>query len=85
MLCRIPLIAEVNDTVANITATARFIKSLGEGIAVELLPYHRLGAGKYQTLDKQYPGESFTTPLPEQVESVKQEFEQFNVPCIVGG
>ena len=85
MLCRIPLIAEVNDTVANITATARFIKSLGEGIAVELLPYHRLGAGKYQTLDKQYPGESFATPAPEQVESVKQEFEQFDVPCSIGG
>ena len=82
MLCRIPLITGVNDTMSNIAETARFVKSLGEGIAVELLPYHRLGAGKYQTLDKQYPGETFATPLPEQVKSVKQKFEQFNVPCI---
>lgn len=85
MLCRIPLITGVNDTVANITATARFIKSLGEDIAVELLPYHRLGAGKYQMLDKRYPGESFATPAPEQVESVKEKFEQLNVQCSIGG
>lgn len=85
LLCRIPLIAGINDTMSNITETAQFIKSLGTDIAVELLPYHRLGAGKYQTLDKQYPGRSFATPLPEQVKLVKQKFEQFNVPCIVGG
>ena len=85
ILFRIPLIAGVNDTISNITETARFIKSLGAGIAVELLPYHGLGAGKYKTLDKPYPGKSFTAPVPEQVQSVKQKFEQFNVPCIAGG
>ena len=85
MLCRVPLIAGVNDTMSNITATAQFVKSLGAGIVVELLPYHRLGAGKYQTLDKQYIGKSFAAPVPEQVKSVMQKFEQFNVPCIAGG
>ena len=85
MLCRVPLIAGVNDTISNITETAQFIKSLGVDITVELLPYHRLGAGKYQTLDKHYPGKSFATPLPEQVKSIKQKFEQFNVPCIGDG
>jgi len=85
MLCRIPLIAGVNDTVPNITETARFVKSLGDGIQVELLPYHRLGVAKYQTLDKHYPGEDYTTPLPEQVKAVKQIFEQLNVKCNIGG
>ena len=84
MLFRIPLIADVNDTISNITETARFIKSLDIDITVELLPYHRLGAGKYQTLDKPYPGKSFSLPLPQQVKSVKQKFEQLNVPCIIG-
>ena len=85
MLCRIPLIADVNDTKANIRETARFVKSLGDGIAVELLPYHRLGVGKYQTLDRQYPGEPFATPATEQVESVKEQFKQLGVPCSIGG
>ncbi|MFC1957707.1 glycyl-radical enzyme activating protein [Chloroflexota bacterium] len=85
MLFRIPLIKDVNDTVSNITETARFIKSLGDGIQVELLPYHRLGIGKYQTLDKHYPGEDYITPLPEQVKAIKQIFEQLNVKCNIGG
>ncbi|MFC1908790.1 glycyl-radical enzyme activating protein [Chloroflexota bacterium] len=84
MLCRIPLVAGVNDTVRNITETAQFVKMLGNGVAIELLPYHRLGVGKYQTLDKPYPGEVFTTPSSEQVESVRRIFAEKGVPCTSG-
>jgi len=85
MLCRIPLIEGVNDTANNIAETARFVNMLGDDKAVELLPYHRLGIGKYQTLDKAYPGEAFATPSPEGIESVKQMFEEHGVPCTIGG
>jgi len=85
MLCRIPLIKGVNDTKNNITETAKFLKTLGNGVAVELLPYHRLGIGKYQTLDKPYAGESFVTPSSEEIESVKHIFEEYDVPCTIGG
>jgi len=85
MLCRIPLINGVNDTVHNIAETARFVKALGNSIGVELLPYHRLGIGKYQTLDKPYPGEAFTTPSSEEIEAVKRIFEEYGVPCTIGG
>ena len=82
MLCRLPLIANVNDTTDNIIETARFIKSLGNGIAIELLPYHRLGIGKYQTLDKPYPGETSTAPSPEQMRRIRDMFEDHGVRCI---
>jgi pyruvate formate lyase activating enzyme len=85
MLCRIPLIKDVNDTVHNIEETAQFVKMLGNDTAVELLPYHRLGIGKYQTLDKPYPGEAFTTPSSEKIESCKRIFEEYGVPCTIGG
>ncbi|MBA7639467.1 4-hydroxyphenylacetate decarboxylase activating enzyme [subsurface metagenome] len=85
MLCRIPLIKSVNDTRRNITETAQFLKMLGNGIAVEILPYHRLGIGKYQTLDKPYPGEAFTPPSPEEIESARRIFEEYGVPCTAGG
>jgi len=85
MLCRIPLIAGINDTVLNITETARFVKSLGDGMQVELLPYHRLGVAKYQTLDKPYAGEAFITPSSEEIESVKSIFEEYGVSCTIGG
>ncbi len=85
MLCRIPLIEDVNDTADNIGKTAQFVKMLGKGISVELLPYHRLGIGKYRTLDKPYAGEAFVTPSSGEIESVKHIFEEYGVPCIIGG
>ncbi|MFC2006252.1 glycyl-radical enzyme activating protein [Chloroflexota bacterium] len=85
MLCRIPLVRGVNDTAQNIEETARFVKTLRDDIAIELLPYHRLGAGKYETLDKSYLGEALDTPDPDHVESVKQTFGKLGVQCTVGG
>lgn len=85
VLFRIPLIKAVNDTADNIEATARFVKSLGGSAAVELLPYHRLGIGKYPTLDQDYPGKSFSRPSPRELESVIQIFQECGVPCTAGG
>ncbi len=85
MLCRIPLVTGVNDTTDNIAATARFGKTLGDGVAVELLPYHRFGTAKYRTLDRPYPGEAFTTPSPEQLEKARRIFEEHDVSCNIGG
>ncbi|MFC1966394.1 glycyl-radical enzyme activating protein [Chloroflexota bacterium] len=85
MLCRIPMIKDVNDTAHNIEETARFVKTLGNSIGVEILPYHRLGIGKYQTLDKPYPGKAFVSPSPDEIESVKHIFEEYGVPCTIGG
>lgn len=84
MLCRIPLIKDVNDTAQNIDETAQFVKMLGDDIGVEIRPYHRLGIGKYQTLDKPYSGEAFTAPSPEELASVKHIFEEHGVPCTIG-
>ena len=53
---RIPLIPAVNDTVENLTATARFLRENGIDRA-EMLPYNRMAGGKYAMLGRQYtPG-----------------------------
>jgi pyruvate formate lyase activating enzyme len=85
MLCRIPLIAGVNNTAQNLEETAGFVKTLGDEVSVEILPYHRLGIAKYQTLDRPYPGEAFTTPAPNQLESARRIFEEHGVSCSIGG
>ena len=85
MLCRVPLVAGVNDTTENIEATARFVKTLGDSVAIEILPYHRFGTAKYKTLDRPYPGVAFTTPSPEQLEAVRHIFEIHGVACSLGG
>lgn len=48
---RIPVIHGINDTPENMRETAAFIEGLQGIMRVELLPYHSLGACKYESLD----------------------------------
>lgn len=53
MILRLPLIPGCNDDPANLAATGAFAARLGA--AVELMPYHTLGLGKYRELGLPYP------------------------------
>lgn len=50
---RTPVVPGCNDTEENVTASARFARSLGA--EYELLPYHRMGRSKYDSLGREYP------------------------------
>lgn len=53
VIIRVPTIPGYNDSDENIAATARFTaEELGTDIAVHLLPYHRLGESKNESLGK---------------------------------
>jgi pyruvate formate lyase activating enzyme len=81
---RMPLIPGLNDTPDNIQETAAFVGKLGATSAhLELLPYHRLGEGKYQALGQPYPLADLRTPKTEQVEAVRRAFEELGVRCSV--
>ena len=51
---RLPLIPGLNDDEGHLENFARTIKALGRVQAVELLPYHTLGVGKYAALGRPY-------------------------------
>ena len=51
---RIPLIPGVNDSQDNLSAVSTFLSEMRNIQRVKLLPYHRLGQGKYERLDMQY-------------------------------
>jgi pyruvate formate lyase activating enzyme len=54
---RVPLVPGLNDRPADLDALAGFVgelKELGEIRQVEILPYHRIGTGKYASLGKEY-------------------------------
>ena len=84
VLFRIPLIDGVNSSQDNIRRTAEFIKSLGDSKKVELLPYHRLGVGKYKMLGREYPGKNLETPDEATLEILKGIFTQHGIRCDVG-
>lgn len=81
---RIPLVPGLNGTPENISSTAQFLRKLqGEGACIELMPYHRLGVGKYQALGQAYALDGLESAGPEFFESVRQAFEEWGVRCLV--
>lgn len=82
MLFRMPLVPGINDNESNIKATADFLMSLGNS-RVELMPYHRLGKGKYESLDKPYPSQDIRSPEPEHLEAIRKMFESKGITCTI--
>ncbi len=84
LLFRMPLIPGVNDDLQNIKETADFLRGLGTNtLRIELMPYHCLGKGKYESLDREYPSPEIDLPEPEHIESVKKAFEGNGVICSI--
>jgi pyruvate formate lyase activating enzyme len=54
MILRLPTIPGLNNDEKTMRETARFIASLPGPVEVNLLPYHPLGAGKYEMIDMVY-------------------------------
>ena len=84
MLFRMPLIPGINDDAQNIRNTAGFLHDLGNNTRrIELMPYHRLGKGKYESLDRKYSLPHLPSPEPEQINSVKKAFENHGITCLI--
>ena len=83
-LFRMPLVPGINDDVQNIRETAEFLHGLGkDSLRIELMPYHRLGKGKYEALDRQYSLSRILSPEPEHLEVCKKAFEDNGIICTI--
>lgn len=69
---RTPIIPGVNDSVSDIEAIRRFIKSTGKLSDYELLPYHQFGESKYHKLGKMYPMSGVIPPDEAKMTRLKQ-------------
>jgi pyruvate formate lyase activating enzyme len=85
VMFRMPLVPGFNDNLQNIEATGNFVRGLdGDSIqGIELMPYHRMGSGKYESLDKHYALNDVKPSEPNYLESVRQRFEELGVICTV--
>ena len=85
VIIRIPVIPGANDTNENMEATAEFAKKAGVGI-VHILPYHRMGMGKYYGLGREYPlGEEVESPSDERMQAIQKIFQAHGLKCGIGG
>jgi len=80
---RIPLIGSVNDSVENITRACEFAVSLNVP-RLDLLPYHRFGLKKYDSLDRREP-DDFSTPSEEHVKKLVSLVMSYGLECEIGG
>jgi len=59
IIIRIPVIPGINNSLKNMEETLDFIKDLKSIKSVELLPFHKLGESKYESLGIEYPAKDF--------------------------
>jgi pyruvate formate lyase activating enzyme len=85
VIIRVPTIPGCNDSDENIAATARFTaEELGADTAINLLPYHRLGESKNESLGKKM---DLTVEIPsdEHMQHLQSIVTGFGIKCQIGG
>ena len=82
---RVPTIPGYNDSDENIDRTARFVREeLGPDVQVHLLPYHRLGESKNESLGREMDM-SIEVPSDEHMQHLKSIVEGYGLYCQIGG
>jgi len=84
LVFRLPLVPGVNDTRANLEATAAFARSLPVE-RIDLLPYHRLGEPRYQRLGRNHPLAGSPAFGPERIAWAREVLEGAGMVVQVGG
>lgn len=81
----LPVIPGYNDSDENIIATARFVSTeLGNDVKIRLLPYHRLGESKNDSLGKMMDM-SIEVPTNEHMSRLKSIVESVGPSAQIGG
>jgi len=81
LLIRIPVIPNFNDSEENITNTVKFVRSLKNIKKIELLPYHKLGAIKYERIGKTYSLKDIKLPENKNLIKLKNIIEAKYIKC----
>ena len=69
---RMPIIPGLNDSEENLSAAARFLSELKNVQRIKLLPYHRLGEGKYERLEMGYKLKDIKPPDKTEMEKLTE-------------
>jgi len=86
MHIRLVMVPGINDSTDEIRARMEFVKELGDCVKqVDILPYHRYGAGKYPRLGLDYPLMDLPEHTDLQVEEIRSLVESYGIKTTVGG
>jgi pyruvate formate lyase activating enzyme len=85
MIARLIILPGLNDTATEIERKILFLQQLESVIQIDILPYHKLGLGKYPMLGKEYPLEDLEPPNREGLEKLKSIFQLGGFQVTIGG
>ena len=69
---RVPIIPGFNDTPEDVETIAKYSCGFSQITEIQLLPFHKLGAGKYTALDRTYGVANIETPSSETMENLRR-------------
>jgi pyruvate formate lyase activating enzyme len=85
IVLRVPIIPGVNDDGESLQQIGAFTAALPQPHRVDILPYHHIGAEKYQRLHKTYELPDINPPLNERMAEIGQLLQRFNLQVKIGG
>jgi len=72
-----------SDDIGNALASAAFLAEIGQR-EINLLPFHRLGASKYEQLGQSYEFAEQVAPAQESLEALASIYRQQGIVCHLG-
>jgi glycyl-radical enzyme activating protein len=82
-IVRVPVIQGYNTDDGNVAATVAFCREIGAK-EVNILPFHRMGASKYEQLDREYDCRDMQACSDELLDRIKSRFESVKIACYKG-
>lgn len=79
---RFVLVPGLTDARENIEGVAAFAGTLGNISRVDVLPFHKLGEGKWQALDMNFTLHDTPSPAPEQLAEAKEIFAAHGLKAV---
>ena len=77
---RTPIVPGCNDSPDDIRMLGEFVLSLPGSQSLELMPYHKIGSGKYEALGREYHLPD--TETPESMDGYKQDLNDMGVNVV---
>jgi pyruvate formate lyase activating enzyme len=79
MIVRTPVIPGVNEDEASISAIAEFVAELPNLLYYELLPFHPMARGKYDSLDMSYQAQELVSPSKEAMDTLAEVARRYGI------
>jgi pyruvate formate lyase activating enzyme len=79
LIVRTPIVPGINDNPEDVAAIAEFVAGLPNLLYYELLPFHPMASGKYDSLDIDYSARELKSPSKEQMDALTEVAAQFGI------